>query len=85
MANGSAGRPLIHPAGSICIESGAPVERSSHRGSRRREILTLHAGGATVRATVAATLRIEDTVRWLNDDKVVLFDPASGLNLAVEP
>ncbi|MCC0040409.1 MAG: ABC transporter ATP-binding protein [Brucellaceae bacterium] len=92
MANGSAGRPLIfgiRPE-DLILESGAPAEATVHdiEDHGVEKILTLHAGGATVRATVAAThkVRIEDTVRFgWNDDKVVLFDPASGLNLAVEP
>ena len=88
--NGSAGKPLIfgiRPE-DIRLESGGPGEATVHdiEDHGVEKILTLHAGETTLKATVPAReqVRIEEVVRFGWDaDKVVLFDRASGRNLAV--
>ncbi|MEX0405960.1 ABC transporter ATP-binding protein [Aquibium sp. LZ166] len=88
--NGNAGKPLIfgiRPE-DIRLESGGPGEATIHdiEDHGVEKILTLRAGETTLKATVPARerVRIEEVVRFGWDaDKVVLFDRASGRNLAV--
>ena len=88
--NGSAGKPLIfgiRPE-DISIESGGPGEATVHdiEDHGVEKILTLHAGETMIKATATARehVRLEEVVRFGWDaDKVVLFDRASGRNLAV--
>jgi multiple sugar transport system ATP-binding protein len=82
------GRPLvfgIRPE-DVRIEAGAPVEARVHDVENHgvEKILTLRVGERQLRATVPATTRvaIEDAVRFAwNEDKVMLFDEATGVSL----
>jgi multiple sugar transport system ATP-binding protein len=72
----------------IRVESGAPVEARvldvENHGVEK--ILTLSAGGNTVRATTSAKLavRMDETVRFgWNTGRVILFDSKTGQNLQV--
>jgi multiple sugar transport system ATP-binding protein len=71
----------------VKVESGAPVEARVHDIENHgiEKVLTLRVGETLVRASVPARVNValEDTVRlgW-NADKVIFFDPATGVNLA---
>jgi multiple sugar transport system ATP-binding protein len=72
----------------VRVESGAPVEAKVHGIENHgiEKILTLRSGDILVRAGVPARVdvAVEDTVRFgWNPDKVMLFDPDSGLNLGL--
>ena len=71
----------------VKVESGAPVEARVHDIENHgiEKVLTLRVGETLVRASVPArvTVAVEDTVHlgW-NAEKVIFFDPATGVNLA---
>jgi multiple sugar transport system ATP-binding protein len=87
-AGGADGRPLIfgiRPE-DLYLEAGAPVEARVHDVENHgvEKIVTLRAGDMMLRATVPARteLAIDEAVRFAwNQDKVVLFDRASGVSL----
>jgi multiple sugar transport system ATP-binding protein len=71
----------------VKVESGAPVEARVHDIENHgiEKVLTLRVGETLVRASVPARVNValEDAVRlgW-NAEKVIFFDPATGVNLA---
>ncbi|HEY9010506.1 MAG TPA: ABC transporter ATP-binding protein [Devosia sp.] len=70
----------------VTVESGAPVEARIHDIENHgiEKIVTLRVGENLVRATVPARVpvAVEETVRFgWHPDKVMLFDPQTGLNL----
>lgn len=82
------GRPLtfgIRPE-DLYLESGAPVEARVHDVENHgvEKIVTLRVGDVLLRATVPVqtAVALEDAVRFAwNEDKVVLFDKSTGVNL----
>jgi multiple sugar transport system ATP-binding protein len=69
------------------VAAGAPVEAKVHDIENHgiEKILTLRVGETLVRASVPAkvNLAVEDEVRFgWNAEKVILFDPNTGMNLA---
>jgi multiple sugar transport system ATP-binding protein len=71
----------------VSVASGAPVEARVHDVENHgiEKILTLRVGENLVRAAVPAKVNVavEDAVRFgWNADKVILFDSATGVNLA---
>jgi multiple sugar transport system ATP-binding protein len=82
------GRPIIfgiRPE-DLYLESGAPVEARVHDVENHgvEQIVTLDAGDTMLRATVPArtSVAIDEAVRFAwNQDKVILFDRASGVSL----
>jgi len=70
----------------LTLEAGAPVEAKVHDVENHgvEKIVTLRVGDTLLRATVPAntSVAIEDAVRFAwNDQKVLLFDKASGVSL----
>ena len=82
------GRPIIfgiRPE-DLYLETGAPVEARVHDVENHgvEKIVTLDAGDTMLRATVPArtSVAIDEAVRFAwNQDKVILFDRASGVSL----
>ncbi len=71
----------------VSVAAGAPVEAKVHDIENHgiEKILTLRAGERLVRATVPARVEVavEEAVRFgWNADKVMVFDAATGMNLA---
>ena len=71
----------------VLVESGAPVEAKVHDIENHgiEKILTLRVGNTLLRATVPAMVEVavEDPIRFgLRTDKVMMFDKATGVNLA---
>jgi multiple sugar transport system ATP-binding protein len=71
----------------VSVASGAPVEAKVHDIENHgiEKVLTLRIGDHLVRAAVSARVNVavEEAVRFgWNADKVMLFDAASGVNLA---
>jgi multiple sugar transport system ATP-binding protein len=71
----------------VSVATGAPVEAKVHDIENHgiEKILTLRVGEHLVRAAVSARVEVavEESVRFgWNADKVMLFDAASGVNLA---
>jgi multiple sugar transport system ATP-binding protein len=69
------------------VAAGAPVEAKVHDIENHgiEKILTLRVGETLVRASVPAKVNValEEAVRFgWNADKVILFDPDTGMNLA---
>ena len=71
----------------VLVDSGAPVEARVHDIENHgiEKILTLRVGDTLLRATVPAKVKVavEEAVRFSwRPEKVMLFDSATGLNLA---
>jgi multiple sugar transport system ATP-binding protein len=71
----------------VIVEAGAPVEASVHDIENHgiEKILTLRVGETLLRATVPAIVdvAVEERVRFgLRAEKVMMFDPVTGVNLS---